>query len=1379
MSVLGCVGQPETKRFTEPLAVTLDDNTVTHEFLFLPECGLSICGRDLMCKLSLSIVCTPDGHRVLRKHETIHMLRDMKRDVEILYLSPDTVNDLKSQATIYWAEVLTDPLKGNLAHSLWQQYKIWAKSVYPLWETLDPLHVTLLYTTLEDDVYEEYWRRVDGQTFHISYTCLYLGPTGMAIEAILPEELKPFYRGEGSVPHVSLAVTKHHSPKELGPMVKLASTLPYDSTERDGVFFNKQHGMFKIILPQGSEELTRTAKVYRRRVFENHPDTDKYLSMVPESIWMTHPNDVGETDHVVKVQLTTDKPIYCKQYPLKEDQKAGIQETIDGLLASGVIYETVSDYNTPLFPVKKSDLQNWRMTQDFRRLNEITAGESYPVPDPYIALNNLSPSHKYFTVIDLANAFFTIKIHPDSQKYFAFNFNGKIFSYRRMCQGWRLSPSYFNMFLREDLADLDLPDGCVLIQYVDDLLLGGEDAESVLKATVVLLTRLAEKGYKVKRQKIQVARESVYFLGREVYNGAKSVTEDNRDAILTHPQPETVRQMLSFLGLCNYSREYIPAFTEMTTPLRDLIKPHGMHSPQAKLTWTAEAEEAFVKTKQAICTASALYAPDYTAQFHLDVAEKASFVQAVLYQKQNGTRRVLKHYSCMLDAHDQAQPGCARYLAALTKTIDKTAHIVQNHPLVIHTDHGILAYLNSHLFITTAARSNNIMRALRQPHITYETGTINMARNMETEGRPHTCEEKVKTELYVRADLQTTPLDEPDMVLFCDGCSFRADDGHIASAYAVVQQLPDNQHKVLAANKLTSGSAQVAELTAMLRALQLAEGNAANIYTDSVYAYKTVTLSLAGWIRNGFKLTSGKPVKHENLAKRLVEAIHLPERVAIMKCKAHTKHQDSVSMGNQAADDACKEAAGYKAKNMLVQTCEESNDSDRVVDSDYVKQLQESAGAYEHSTWKARGASKDDKGLWRNHEGKLLAPATLLRMLFDEYHTPTHRSYEAMRKYIDLWYHPHMKPIIQYWIDECHICQTMTPKRACRPPPGTFTLPNRPFERIVMDFTDMGPEMRTSNKRYLLVLVDEYSKWPEAYACKTETAKEVVKHLVTDVFPRFGVPHVIRTDNGSHFTAKIVKDVLKALNITQKFGNIYHAPSQGVCERMNATIKRKLAKVWQTAKIDWVTALPFVLMDIRNSVNRTTSFTPHMLLTGREMQKPMGPFNEDSPFIEWDKQHHQYVQNLQKIVLQLHKCRQRAHNEIIVEEPDMTISPGMWVYVKVHRRSNWTQPYQTGPYLVLQSTGRSVQIQRENSKVWYHLSHCFKSPTDPTHRRLSQVQADLANTSPGPAQGDVEAEIENNHANAEEGQEASPDLPHPGESGTRRSRRRRGRKDKK
>uniref|UniRef100_A0A3B4AEZ1 Reverse transcriptase domain-containing protein n=1 Tax=Periophthalmus magnuspinnatus TaxID=409849 RepID=A0A3B4AEZ1_9GOBI len=250
----------------------------------------------------------------------------------------------------------------------------------------------------------------------------------------------------------------------------------------------------KILYLEGEENIT--SKQTRHRTHENH--SEKYLNQVLNHIWMTHPNDAGQAKHVVCVELTTDRPIF--QYPLKLEHMAGIQEAIDGLLMAGVIHETHSEYNMPLFPVKKSDPVNWHIVQDFRPINEVTAGESH-------------------------HAFFTINIAPESQKCFAFTFNGKQYTYAQMPQEWKHSPGYFNHFLRKDLTDLTLNSKCTLIQYVDDILIVGPTSQDVLQATVKLLTHLSTKGYKVKRKKVQVARRTVHFLGRVISNGAQGITD--------------------------------------------------------------------------------------------------------------------------------------------------------------------------------------------------------------------------------------------------------------------------------------------------------------------------------------------------------------------------------------------------------------------------------------------------------------------------------------------------------------------------------------------------------------------------------------------------------------------------------------------------------------------------------------------------------------------------------------------------------------------------------------------------------------------------------------------------------------------------------------
>ena len=156
--------------------------------------------------------------------------------------------------------------------------------------------------------------------------------------------------------------------------------------------------------------------------------------------------------------------------------------------------------------------------------------------------------------------------------------------------------------------------------------------------------------------------------------------------------------MLAFLGLTGYSCLFVPEYVTLTQPLHDMIAAVGHKNLTAPLIWTQEGEVAFISTKQALGRAAYLCSPDYTEDFYLDVSETDGVVNAVLFQKKEGERKVLAYHSSRLDNIERGQTGCARYLAALAKAIDKTAHIVLCHTLVINTNHGVAAFLASEAF---------------------------------------------------------------------------------------------------------------------------------------------------------------------------------------------------------------------------------------------------------------------------------------------------------------------------------------------------------------------------------------------------------------------------------------------------------------------------------------------------------------------------------------------------------------------------------------------------------------------------------------------------------------------------------------------------------
>ncbi|KAK0134687.1 Gag-Pol polyprotein [Merluccius polli] len=153
--------------------------------------------------------------------------------------------------------------------------------------------------------------------------------------------------------------------------------------------------------------------------------------------------------------------------------------------------------------------------------------------------------------------------------------------------------------------------------------------------------------------------------------------------------------------------------------------------------------------------------------------------------------------------------------------------------------------------------------------------------------------------------------------LFTDGCCFRHPTEGLKAAWAVVRRRADGFETITAERVTGKESAQLAELQAMIAALEWAEGKSVNIYTDSAYMVGAIQVELSQWIRSNF-LTSKTPIKHEKDIKRLAEALMKPRQVAVIKCKGHDKTETLTARGNDAADQAAKLKAGYGTQYMMV-----------------------------------------------------------------------------------------------------------------------------------------------------------------------------------------------------------------------------------------------------------------------------------------------------------------------------------------------------------------------------------------------------------------------------------------------------------------------------
>lgn len=93
------------------------------------------------------------------------------------------------------------------------------------------------------------------------------------------------------------------------------------------------------------------------------------------------------------------------------------------------------------------------------------------------------------------------------------------------------------------------------------------------------------------------------------------------------------------------------------------------------------------------------------------------------------------------------------------------------------------------------------------------------------------------------------------------------------------------------------------------------------------------------------------------------------------------------------------------------------------------------------------------------------------------------------------------------------------------------------------------------------MFVDTFSGWVEAYPTRQETAHIVAKKILEEIFPRFGLPKVIRSDNGPAFVSQVSQGLARILGINWKLHCAYRPQSSGQVEKINRTIKETLTKL--------------------------------------------------------------------------------------------------------------------------------------------------------------------------------------------------------------------------
>ncbi len=320
-----------------------------------------------------------------------------------------------------------------------------------------------------------------------------------------------------------------------------------------------------------------------------------------QHVFSSHDEDYGRTD-IVKHQIPTGDaaPSRERYRPVPPTLYSEVRTLLRGMLEKGIIRESSSPWAAPIVLVRKKT-GAWRFCVDYRRLNQVTKKDAFPLPRIEDSLTSLTQAAWYST-LDLASGYWQVQVEEGDREKTAFTTPFGLFEWDRMPFGLCNAPATFQRLMQRCLGG-QLVDTTLV--YLDDVIVYSPDFESHLQHLEQVFRAMEKYGLKLQPDKCQLFPKEVKFLGHCVSASGVSVDPEKVSVVQGWSAPKTVRQVRSFLGFVGYYRRFIKDFSKIAKPLNQLLvgsgRPRGRGSPP--VAWDSACDVAFQRLKQELLQA--------------------------------------------------------------------------------------------------------------------------------------------------------------------------------------------------------------------------------------------------------------------------------------------------------------------------------------------------------------------------------------------------------------------------------------------------------------------------------------------------------------------------------------------------------------------------------------------------------------------------------------------------------------------------------------------------------------------------------------------------------------------------------------------------------
>lgn len=1033
--------------------------------------------------------------------------------------------------------------------------------------------------------------------------------------------------------------------------------------------------------PQANSSRLRKLEEALRTDHLNSEERESLVAVCQDysDIFFLEGDRVSATTAVTHGIKTSDavSPIHVKPYRLPQRHRQEITDQMEALEREGVITASESPWNAPLLVVpKKPDVNGkvkYRVCVDFRRLNEVTIGDAFPLPNIVDILDQLGRS-KYYSTLDLAHGYHQIPMDPSDRCKTAFSTDRGHFEFERMPFGLKGAPGTFQRLMNKVLIGIN---GIKAFVYLDDIIIYAKDLPDHSQKITEIFQRLRQYNLKLQPLKCEFLRKEVNYLGHQITDEGVKPDPQKISCVKQFPIPRNVKEVKSFLGLSGYYRRFIRNYGQIAKPLTSLLK------KDVTFRWSDLCQQSFEQLKDLLTQAPILQYPDFSKTFNLTCDASDYAIGCVLSQGPIGKDLPIAFASRTLNKAEVNYNTTEKELTSIVWGIKTYRPYLFGQKFNIITDHRALVWL----FNITDPGSRLTRWRLKleeyQYTIHFKPGVNNT--NADALSRIHQVTTRTQT-----AESGGTHPDISDQNISVpqgDQGSFQpnkpstsTEDSHTTNEY---------QKFLKAKSEHIAQTPNLAEITGDIFETP-SEMPLALCVSEDLKMNKGIALEF----RRKFGSFRELQKKNRKVTDILMSTAEQRKLLLIITKKLfyHKPTYETIFNSLQNLKEYC-------LKNCITKfacprlSCGLDGRKWEVI-RDMLRFIFHGSSVH-ILVYKRDELTEDEKQriIQEHHENPLGGHQGISR---------THS------KLSQLYHWKGMRAQIREYIKKCPVCQVnKTPNQTIREPMVITTTASRPFEKIYMDIVGPLPKSYTGNA-YILTLIDDFSKFAWASAMKDHEANTVSQHFVTQFICLHGQPQSLVTDCGTEFLSKVFKEVCKLLKITQTSTTPYHPQSNGSLERSHRTLGEYLRNYASKNPQNWDVYVPYAMYCHNSSIHSATGFQPHEVVYGYPLVVPTSFSRKTEPLYNY--QDYQY--EMKRLMQETHqmvreqqiKSKEKSKDRYDQKVNSIELKVGDKVIVQEKASKGKLAPKWLGPFPIIdvKADSPNVTILRRNKPTLLH-----------------------------------------------------------------------------